>query len=291
MNSLAIVLVLFSAFMHALRNFYTKKAEDKQIFVWWYGLFALIFYLPVFVYILFQEEISWLVIGLGIIGGVVHLFEWYFLAKAYEHGDLSQVYPIMRSAPALVLIFAVIFLQEKVTLQGILGILIAMIGAYLINIKEMRISELISPFTFLLKDRATQFAFANLVIVAIYSITDKIGTNYSNPLIFVYLISTFTFLFFTPYILLVKPRTKIQEEWKAHKKTILTCGFFEIFGYALILLAFTLDKVSYVIGLRQVSILFGVLLGAYLLKEKHTLIRTAAATIIVVGAFLISTAH
>lgn len=290
MNSFVIILVLFSALMHALRNLYTKKAQDKQIFIWWYGLFAMIVYSPLFFYMLFKEEISWLAIGLGVIGGVIHFLEWHFLAKAYEHGDLSQVYPIMRSAPALVLIFAAIFLQEAVTLQGIVGILITMIGVYLISMKGMRISELISPFTILLKDRTTQFAFANLVIVAISSITDKIGTQHSDPFIFVYLLSTFTFLFFTPYLLQAKSKENIHREWKMNFKTILACGFFEIFGYALILLAFTLDKVSYVVGLRQVSIVFGVLLGGHILKENHTLLRTAAAIIIVIGAFLITTA-
>lgn len=52
MNETAVFLVLLSAVMHALRNFLTKKALDKQAFVWWYEIFGLIFFTPVFVWAL-----------------------------------------------------------------------------------------------------------------------------------------------------------------------------------------------------------------------------------------------
>ena len=44
MHPLAISLVLLSAAMHALRNFFNKKALDKQAFVWWYEVFGLLFF-------------------------------------------------------------------------------------------------------------------------------------------------------------------------------------------------------------------------------------------------------
>jgi len=51
-----------------------------------------------------------------------------------------------------------------------------------------------------------------------------------------------------------------------------------------------MGKVSYITGLRQISIVFAVLLGGHILKEKHKSIRLIAASIIFLGAFLISTA-
>ncbi|XPS82199.1 uncharacterized protein Dvar_02170 [Desulfosarcina variabilis str. Montpellier] len=38
MTIFAIVLVVLSAAMHAGRNYLTKKAGDKQAFVWWYEI-------------------------------------------------------------------------------------------------------------------------------------------------------------------------------------------------------------------------------------------------------------
>ena len=60
-----------------------------------------------------------------------------------------------------------------------------------------------------------------------------------------------------------------------------------IFGYFLILVAFTMERMSYVAGLRQLSIVFAVLLGGQILKEKNKRIRIAASIIIFIGAYLI----
>ena len=79
----------------------------------------------------------------------------------------------------------------------------------------------------------------------------------------------------------------IINEWISNKKDIIISGIFGISGYVLVLVAFTIDKVSYIVGLRQLSIVFAVLLGGHVLKEKHKRIRLAAACLIFIGAFLI----
>ena len=56
------------------------------------------------------------------------------------------------------------------------------------------------------------------------------------------------------------------------------------------ILAISLARVSYVVGLRQISIVFAVLMGSHLLKEKQKAIRLAGALIIFTGGFLISLA-
>jgi hypothetical protein len=44
MSALAIALVLISDLFHALRSFFTKESDDKQIFLWLYSIFALLFF-------------------------------------------------------------------------------------------------------------------------------------------------------------------------------------------------------------------------------------------------------
>ena len=67
-------------------------------------------------------------------------------------------------------------------------------------------------------------------------------------------------------------------------------GVIGITGYSLILIAFTIDRVSYIVSLRQLSVVFAVLMGGIWLKEKHKGIRLAGALIIFSGGFLISMA-
>jgi uncharacterized membrane protein len=54
------------------------------------------------------------------------------------------------------------------------------------------------------------------------------------------------------------------------------------------LVAFSLERVSYVVGLRQISIVFSVLLGAVVLKERHIRQRMLSAAMIFIGVFLIA---
>ena len=116
MSILTIVLVVTSAAMHALRNFLTKKAFDKQAFIWWHELFGMFFFSPILIFFLIQHGFpaknSLIFVAAS---GIVHFLYWYFLARSFEKGELSHVYPIMRSSPAIVLLLSVTILQEKVS--------------------------------------------------------------------------------------------------------------------------------------------------------------------------------
>ena len=127
--------------------------------------------------------------------------------------------------------------------------------------------------------------------VAAYSIVDKIGVTYVHPILHMYFLSIFGFAFLTLYILKTKSKERIKNEWISNKKDIIASGILGISGYALILAAFKMDKVSYIVGLRQVSIVFAVLLGGHLLKEKYKAVRLTASCLIFIGAFLITIAR
>ena len=289
MLPVAVLLVLISAVMHALRNFLTKRASDKQAFIWWYEVFGLIFFTPVFIYALINEgtglRFSWLFI---LLSGLAHFVYWFFLSKALEKGDLSLVYPIMRSSPALILIFSVTILNEDVGWAGVAGILLVAFGVYTINMETLAFSELLRPFKRLTVDRASQYAFLTLLSVAGYTLVDKLAVGLMNPVVFAYVFPWVSMGLFSGYIYRAKPEGTLKKEWKAGKKAILACGVLSIFGYFLILLAFTMERMSYVVGLRQLSIVFAVLLGGHVLKEENRAIRLFSSIAIFIGAYLIA---
>jgi len=291
MHPLAILIVLLSAAMHAFRNFFNKKALDKQAFVWWYEVFGLIFFTPLFLFTLLHEGTNTHIsIAFIFLSGFVHFIYWYFLSKALEKGDLSLIYPIMRSSPALVLIFSIAILGEDVSALGVTGILLVAIGVYTINMKSLALSELFRPFRAMTRDRAIQFAFLTLFSVACYTLVDKIAVSQMHPVIFAYIYPWISLSLFSGYIFKAKSSGVLKKEWALHKGSILVCGVLSIFGYFLILQAFTMERMSYVVGLRQLSIVFAVLLGGHLLKEKNKKIRIASSIIIFLGAYLITVA-
>ena len=291
MHPLAIALVLLSAGMHALRNFFNKQALDKQAFIWWYETVGLVFFTPVFLYacVTAANDIP-LSIPLIVLSSAVHFCYWLFLSKSLEKGDLSLVYPIMRSSPALVLVFSVTILGEDVSTAGIAGIILVVCGVYTINMTRLTFSDLFQPIRAMASDRAIQFAFLTLLSVAGYTLVDKIAVSRMNPLIFAYLYPWISLGLFTGYIFRGKPRGTLKREWMARKRSILACGFLSIFGYLLILLAFTFERMSYIAGLRQLSIVFAVLLGGHFLNEENRLIRIVSSIIIFTGAYFIAVA-
>ena len=291
MSALAILLVLLSALFHALRSLFTKESGDKQIFLWLYSLFALLFFLPPFFYFLYQVGITHAAAYVwSAASGFIHFLYWIFLTNSYKEGDLSHVYPIMRSSPALVLVIAVLFLNEQVSSQGVAGILLVAAGVYIINMKHISGEELFAPVKSVAYDRSTQFAFLTLISVAIYSIVDKMAVAYIHPILFAFSHLFFGMCYYTPYILLTKKADLIRKEWNSGLMRIIMSGVIGITGYSLILIAFTIERVSYIVGLRQISIVFAVLMGSHLLKEKHQGIRLTGALIIFSGGFLISLA-
>jgi multidrug transporter EmrE-like cation transporter len=64
------------------------------------------------------------------------------LAKAYSVADLSQAYPIMRgTGPLVVPLFAVLFLGERVSAVGWVGIAVILTGiVWLMDIRMLRVS-------------------------------------------------------------------------------------------------------------------------------------------------------
>lgn len=291
MSALAIALVLLSALFHALRSLFTKESGDKQIFLWLYSIFALVCFSPLFFYFLYRVGIGNFAAYAWCAGsGFIHFLYWLFLTSAYKEGDLSHVYPIMRSSPALVLMIAVFFLGEQVSVQGVTGILLVAVGVYTINLKQISGRHLLAPVRSIAHDRSTQLAFLTLISVALYSIVDKMAVSYIHPVLFAFFHLFFGMCYYTPYIVITKEAAQIKKEWRSGPGRIILSGVIGIAGYALILVAFTIERVSYIVSLRQISVVFAVLMGSYFLKEKYGGIRLAGAVIIFVGGFLISLA-
>jgi drug/metabolite transporter (DMT)-like permease len=289
MNTLAIILVVVSALIHSYWNFLSKKSKNKLVFNWYIVLFGVILYLPFFIYFISVEgipKIGWLFI---LLSAIFHTFYFYFLGKSYQHGHLSLTYPIARSSSLFVPILAVIIIKEKLSSIGILGIVIILIGIYTLHLRSLNLKSFLEPLKYI-KEKATIFALLTALFVAFYSVNDKKGVGFVFPFLYIYLTWMFITLFYLPIILTNKNRSDIKDEWKHNNKSIMLAGFLVILSYVLTLFAFRIDKVSYIVSLRQLNVVFGVILGSFILKEKYGKIRIIASLIMFIGFVLVSIA-
>ncbi|NMX21236.1 hypothetical protein C5S30_02120 [ANME-1 cluster archaeon GoMg4] len=288
MNIIAFTLVVLSAGIHAYWNFLLKKSKDTRVFIWLFlGISTLMFF-PFFAYRITQTdipEIGWCFI---LITGLVHALYLVSLSSAYEKGDLSLVYPLARSAPIVfVLIGAMLFLGEIPSKIGMVGIALLIFGGYTLQLNSLQ--GIVQPLQ-ALNSKPSQLALLTALFIAFYSIIDKVGLSYVQTFTYIYLMFAFMLIFLTPFTLLTRSKNAIKAEWNSNKKNILIVGFLCFFTFFLILIAMTLAKLSYIVALRQLSIIFSVDLGAWVLREEHVDIRLTASFLIFVGSFLIAIA-
>ncbi len=289
MNTLAIGLVILSAILHALRDFFSKQSKDKSVFIWQFSSVSILLTLPPAAWILWHDwPINPLGIVIGLSASIVHCLYWYALAKALEHGDLSHVYPIGRSAPAFVLLFSVLILHETATGWGVIGILLVVVGAYAINLKTLSLRGLSEPIRVLRHDHALRYALLTLAAVTTYTIVDDRGVEYGNAIVYFFLTNTCSSLLFTLYIRRVRTKAQYLGTFKRQWRIVLLNAVLASGGYTLMLMAYTLERASYVSGLRQLSIPIAVMLGGHVLREPHKAIRFGASCMIVTGAVCIA---
>jgi uncharacterized membrane protein len=156
-----------------LWNFFSKANRSPQIFFFWVGLFTLA--LAIGIFLLKPPAVPqplWIYIGAS---GLVHFYYWWALGLAYQHGDISYVYPIARAAPGFIPLFAFVLLKENVSLQGLLGILCIVAPVYLLQQRDERMTPK-DVFRYMGRPDAL-WAFTTLGTVIAYSLIDKKGMS------------------------------------------------------------------------------------------------------------------
>ena len=69
-----------------------------------------------------------------LLGGLAGAASWIFYFLALQYGKASQVAPIDRLSMVFVIVFAALFLGEKITLQTAIGVALVSSGAILIAV-------------------------------------------------------------------------------------------------------------------------------------------------------------
>jgi drug/metabolite transporter (DMT)-like permease len=286
MDGLTLAIVLSAAFLHAGWNFLLKKSQRKIVFIWWFMLVALVLYFPMFLYFWPRTTISPLGWKCLAATSFLHFLYFWFMAGAYERGDLSLVYPLSRgSGPLFVPLLAVVFIHEQLSLIGILGIGLVVFGIYVIHLRSFSRQSFLEPFL------ATQgggslWALCTGGTIAAYSLVDKVGVGLVSPPVYIYLMFVITWILLSAYVL-ARERTWLREEWHTNRGAILAAGFLVLFTYMMILLALRISKVSYVVSVREVSIVFSAYYGIIWLGEKHGRQKLAGAILITAGVVFI----
>ncbi len=218
--------------------------------------------------------------------GILHTFYFFFVGSSYEKGDLSVVYPLARGfGPFWVPILAVVFLREQLSVTGVMGIGMVVVGIYVIHLKSFTVKTVFEPFK-VIRRPASIWALLTGCTIAAYSLVDKVGIQSVQPPVYIYFMFLIPLLLLTPYVLL-KEQAVLIEEWQLNKRPIMVVGFLVVFTYLLVLFAMQTSHVSYVVAARELSIVFSAVFGALWLGEGYWKTRLPGAVLIALGVGLI----
>jgi drug/metabolite transporter (DMT)-like permease len=284
-------LVLASALLHALWSASIKQSGDPLCFsLFQAGLtfVVLALALPFFSLSDVPAAVWWLLP----ITAVTHTFYSYWMCRAYEHGDLSLVYPIARSTPAFLPFVAVPLLGERISPGGALGIAVVVFGVWLVHgVARWTLHDLRQP--------AARFAFLTLGTTVAYSLIDKAAmASFARapwqsviPIALAYylLLSTAYGVLFAALVLHRRGAAAVRAAaTPAVLRAATLSSAASLVSYTLILQALATASASYVVAVRQTSVIFALALGSFWLRERPGRDRVIGGLATVIGVALIA---
>jgi drug/metabolite transporter (DMT)-like permease len=296
----AIALILVAAVAHATWNLLSKQASAAGAvsFIWLVSAAATAGYAPVVAIAVITGHPRltgpcWLFMaGTGLLQAGYFLF----LQNGYRLGDLSFVYPVGRGTGALLAALAgVVILGERPGRVAIAGIGCVVAGIIVIALPGAGGSAAPARAADGMRARkgpslagATAFALLTGAFIASYTLWDKyaVAVLRTPPLLQGYAAFPVMALLFAPLAHRAGDRTALV--WRTYRAQVIGAAVLAPLAYILVLIALSFTAVSAVAPAREVSVLFGVLLGRRLLGEGGLARRLTAAAAIVAGIVAIA---
>jgi drug/metabolite transporter (DMT)-like permease len=266
---LATVLALTAAILHASWNLLVKQSTDRRLALW--GQFTIGGAISAVVLAIWSisaspPDIAW---RWAIISGATHVPYLMLLSRAYDRGDFSMSYPIVRGAGALAAAAGgVLLLNDSLSVTSTIGIVIAVLGLFV-----------------LAKSGSWHVVGAALAVastIAVYSVVDGHGTRQSQPVAYA-LALNIAAAFFVSLYASVHSRKQMIPTLKAHWKVMSLAGVFSTVAYMLVMIAYRHAPVGYVASLRESSVVIAAFAGWKMLDEGDHKRRIASAAIVLAG--------
>ncbi len=213
---------------------------------------------------------------------------WLYMC-AIRDSPLSLTLPYLAFTPVFTVVTGYIMLGEEVSRVGLLGILLVVTGAYLLNFEQDGTDsprKLLAPLKAIGHERGS---WLMVVVALIYSATSVMGKGalqYVSPSFF----GAFYFCLLGIVMLILfsvtQPRS-IGVLWRRPLVHLLT-GFLMALMVVTHFFAIQEIEVSYMIAIKRTSLIFGIVYGAYLFGEQHLFRNLTSGSLMVMGVIIIA---
>jgi drug/metabolite transporter (DMT)-like permease len=277
MTTQIFLIVIAAAILHAVWNASVKDSGDKfvNMAAVILGQAPLAALSLLFVPAPMIECLPYLLAGIAL-----HVGYQFFLPLSYKYGDLTLVYPIARGiAPLIVASISVLFLGVELNTAEIVGVLT--IGAGIMSLALVRKSDGQR------NSKAVVLALITGCFIASYSLVDGTGARIAGTAVGFYGWLAIGSTFGYSAILTLWNPAIIRQALLTRKLKGFLGGSASFVAFALVIWAFTQAPIALVTALRETSIIFALLIGVFVLKEKLDLLKLVSTMITVAGAIML----
>jgi drug/metabolite transporter (DMT)-like permease len=277
----AILVLIFSAFLHTAWNLLLKQADDKFIAIWWSTLLGAAIFVPFLFFTGLPPREVWILLIASVL---VEAAYYITLSAAYRDADFSLVYPLARgTAPALLATWSVLFLSEQLTLGGMLGLCIIVLGLLIVGGANFFKGNGEKPHF-----RGIFLALTLALLISVYSALDGLALKHSPAIPYAVLIFLGPPLLTSPFVFYKIGWDKLRKEFILNRVRLVAIGFLTVSAYLLVLLVYKIAPVSYSGAVREFSVVLGAFAGWRFLGEKLGDWRVIGSIVIFAGILVIA---
>lgn len=227
-----------------------------------------------------------------LIGGGLNILAFMFYVRAIKVADLSLTVPLVTLTPLFLLFTSPLIVQEWPTRSDAVGVVLLVIGAYVLNLTPQSGQSVWSPLMTMIKNPGSRMMLGVAFLWSITSNFDKVGTVNSSPLCWGASLFAVVAAGMVPLMLLSSVRaTPTRPPTRAVLTALPTLGLTGVFNAVAVgfqFAALTLAPVTQVIAVKRMSTVISVLFGCLLFQEPGLQQRLAGAAIMVVGVAIMS---
>jgi drug/metabolite transporter (DMT)-like permease len=217
--------------------------------------------------------------------GVTVAFAAILTSRALRHLDISIVAPFFNLGTVFTAILAFILFNERVSIIGLIGIALLIIGGYIL---ELRSKNLLQPIKDIVHSDSTHYLLGGVFLYSLSFIIAKYALDYVNPIgLFAYqqIIGSVIFAFIT---FAVYGGTKdVTTGFKKAGFLIIIMAILSFIENVMLLEALKIGNVIFVIPIYRTWALWAIFFGCRFMNEKHLQKRIFACGLMIFGAILI----
>lgn len=211
---------------------------------------------------------------------------WLYMLAIRDY-PLHLTLPYLAFTPVFNILTGFVVLHETVSLPGLAGIILVVVGAYFLNGDQAGGRGWLLPLTRIIRNRGSIYM---LIVAMIYSLTSVLGKRamqYATPLSF----GPFYFLLLGALIVAGvgcrRPGREVIRGLFGRWRQLFMVGGCMAVMIVTHFLAIARVEVAYFTSLKRTSLLFGILYGFLLFKEPHPLRHLLAGALMVAGVAMI----